>query len=76
MNDYIRLFPSCHGTYNAVSYDITNVRLNFLLSLFDCWFSKGERKEDGTIWFEMPSEVATSEYFRKAIKRCGVEIME
>lgn len=72
----IRLFPSCHGTYNAVNYDITNVKLSFLLSLFDVWFSKGERKEDNTVWFEIPAEVATSEYFRKAIKKCGVEIME
>ena len=72
----VYLFPSCHGTYNAVSYDVTNIKLNFLLSLFDVWFSKGNQKDDGTIWFEIPSEVAVSAYFRKAIKRCGVEIIQ
>lgn len=78
---YVYIFPSPHGTYNAVNYDATNAKANMLLSLFDIWYSKGERKlsNDGNhqeVWFELKPAVATFTCFRNALKRCGVEVVD
>ena len=82
---YLYIFKSPHGTYNAVNYS-GNPYLNTFMTLFDVWGSLNHAGHDklsdngntSERWFEVSKEfvdMLETQTMREAIKRFGVELV-
>lgn len=83
---FLYIFPTPHGTYNAVNYDAINNELNTFLRNFELWGSNGGTSKSCAdnpklqeIWFEVSSDfyqlLEVNSEMIKAIGRMGVQVV-
>ena len=87
--NYVYLFPSVHGTTNAVNYAAGNCEVNSFLSHFDVWGGNGHTKlneashsdpykQKPEMWFECSKEfleLCKAEPMKQAFRHMGVEVV-
>ena len=87
--NYVYVFPSVHGTTNAVNYAAGNCEVNSFLSHFDVWGKNGQfkwnekshsdpNKQKPEVWFECAKEfleLCKAEPMKRAFRHMGVEVV-
>ena len=87
--NYVYLFPSVHGTTNAVNYAAGNNTVNTFLWHFDVWGGNGRTrlneashsdpyKQKPEVWFECAKEfleLCKAEPMKQAFRHMGVEVV-